>query len=92
MNNAAADLRFVPLDAGDTATLDAWVRLTTDSAEDVPLSAAPPCAADLTGSVRFAPPDTTLASTRSPSSAARPSARCASCSRTGRPSPSSTSC
>ncbi|MFD6280487.1 GNAT family N-acetyltransferase [Streptomyces sp. NPDC060209] len=61
MNNPAADLRFVPLDTGDTATLNAWLRLTTDSAEDVPLSAAPPCAADLTGSVRFAPPDTELA-------------------------------
>ncbi|MFD9504718.1 GNAT family N-acetyltransferase [Streptomyces sp. NPDC060035] len=61
MNNAAADLRFVPLDAGDTATLDAWLRLTTDGAEDVPLSAAPPCVADLTGSVRFVPPGTALA-------------------------------
>ncbi|MFF6936949.1 GNAT family N-acetyltransferase [Streptomyces sp. NPDC008312] len=61
MNDTAADLRFVPLDAGDPATLDAWLRLTLDSAEDVPLSAAPPCAADLTGSVRFAPPGTALA-------------------------------
>ncbi|MEU0133139.1 GNAT family N-acetyltransferase [Streptomyces sp. NPDC006296] len=61
MNDTAADLRFVPLDAGDPATLDAWLRLTLDGAEDVPLSAAPPCAVDLAGSVRFAPPDTALA-------------------------------
>ncbi|WP_103517113.1 GNAT family N-acetyltransferase [Streptomyces sp. SM10] len=61
MNDAAANLRFVPLDAGDPATLEAWLRLTTDGADDVPLSAAPPCAADLVGSVRFAPPDTVLA-------------------------------
>ncbi|MFE7751340.1 GNAT family N-acetyltransferase [Streptomyces sp. NPDC057428] len=61
MNYAAADIRFVPLDADDPATSDAWLRLTTEGAEDVPLSAAPPCAADLTGSVRFAPPDTALA-------------------------------
>ncbi|MFF9687593.1 GNAT family N-acetyltransferase [Streptomyces sp. NPDC014623] len=61
MNNAATDLRLVPLDADDPATLDAWLRLTMDSAEDVPLSAAPPCADDLTGSVRFAPPGTALA-------------------------------
>ncbi|MET8717105.1 GNAT family N-acetyltransferase [Streptomyces sp. NPDC004735] len=61
MNDTAADLRFVPLEADDVPTVDAWLRLTTESAEDVPLSAAPHCAADLTGSVRFAPPDTTLA-------------------------------
>ncbi|MCY1655008.1 GNAT family N-acetyltransferase [Streptomyces sp. SL203] len=61
MNDTAADLRFVPLEADDVPTVDAWLRLTTESAEDVPLSAAPHCAADLTGSVRFAPPDTSLA-------------------------------
>ncbi|MFJ8864704.1 GNAT family N-acetyltransferase [Streptomyces sp. NPDC102473] len=61
MNDAAADLRFVPLDAGDTATLDAWLRLTEDGADGVPLSAAPPCEADLAGSARFAPPGTALA-------------------------------
>ncbi|MEV0009951.1 GNAT family N-acetyltransferase [Streptomyces sp. NPDC047973] len=60
MNSTAADLRFVPLEAGDPGTLGAWLRLTVDSAEYVPLSSAPPCEADLAGSVRFAPPDTAL--------------------------------
>lgn len=36
MNDTAADLRFVPLEADDVPTVDAWLRLTTESAEDVP--------------------------------------------------------
>ncbi|MFE3518454.1 GNAT family N-acetyltransferase [Streptomyces sp. NPDC059166] len=60
MNDTAADLRFLPLDAGDPGILDAWLRLTVGSFEDVPLSTAPPCEADLAGSVRFAPPDAAL--------------------------------
>ncbi|MEV7298213.1 GNAT family N-acetyltransferase [Streptomyces clavifer] len=60
MNDIAHELRFVPLTADDAPVLAAWLRLTTESADDVPLSAAPPCAADLAGSVRFAPPGTAL--------------------------------
>ncbi|MER6997676.1 GNAT family N-acetyltransferase [Streptomyces sp. NPDC000410] len=59
MNNSTHDLRFGPLAADDEDTVGQWLRLLADSAGDVP-GAAPPCPADMTGSLRFPPPATKL--------------------------------
>ncbi|MFF1653239.1 GNAT family N-acetyltransferase [Streptomyces sp. NPDC058255] len=59
MNDLTRELRFSPLSADDETTVGQWLRLLADSAADVPGS-APPCTADMTGSLRFPPPATKL--------------------------------
>ncbi|GGN74184.1 GNAT family N-acetyltransferase [Streptomyces albiflavescens] len=59
MNDITHDLRFSPLAADDETTVGQWLRLLADTAGDVP-EAAPPCTADMTGSLRFPPPATKL--------------------------------
>ncbi|MFF4555452.1 GNAT family N-acetyltransferase [Streptomyces sp. NPDC001422] len=59
MNDSTRGLRFSPLAADDETTVRQWLTLLDDAAGDVP-GAAPPCAADMTGSLRFPPPATKL--------------------------------
>ncbi|MCX5284703.1 GNAT family N-acetyltransferase [Streptomyces sp. NBC_00198] len=59
MNDSTRGLRFSPLAADDETTVRQWLTLLDDAAADVP-GAAPPCAADMTGSLRFPPPATKL--------------------------------
>ena len=59
MNDTSQDLDFVPLSANDTGTVRQWLDLMAESAGDAPY-AAPHCNTDLIGSLRFAPPATTL--------------------------------
>ncbi|MBQ1092086.1 GNAT family N-acetyltransferase [Streptomyces sp. B93] len=61
MNHVPSDLEFVPLAADDGDTVAQWLDLLAASAHaDTDSLSAPPCAADLTGSLRFAPPGTAL--------------------------------
>ncbi|MFG2311401.1 GNAT family N-acetyltransferase [Streptomyces sp. NPDC048566] len=59
MNDSTRGLRFSPLAADDETTVRQWLTLLDDTSGDVP-DAAPPCTADLTGSLRFPPPATKL--------------------------------
>lgn len=59
MSQTLSTLRFQQLHADDEKTMAAWLVLLAESAEDS-LESPPPCPVDLVGSVRFAPPDTTL--------------------------------
>ncbi|MEW2165517.1 GNAT family N-acetyltransferase [Streptomyces sp. NPDC007084] len=59
MNDSTRGMRFSPLAADDETTVRQWLTLLEDAAGDVP-GAAPPCAADMTGSLRFPPPATKL--------------------------------
>ncbi|MER7045391.1 GNAT family N-acetyltransferase [Streptomyces jumonjinensis] len=59
MSDTPSDLEFVPLAADDDETVGQWLSLLADAAESGP-RAAPPCTADMTGSLRFAPPATAL--------------------------------
>ncbi|MFI1483844.1 GNAT family N-acetyltransferase [Streptomyces sp. NPDC020747] len=59
MNDTPRDLEFVPLAANDDETVGQWLDLLADLAEAGPLS-APPCNVDMVGSLRCAPPATTL--------------------------------
>ncbi|MYV47382.1 GNAT family N-acetyltransferase [Streptomyces sp. SID2888] len=59
MNDIPHDLEFVPLDADDDETVGQWLDLVAESATAGP-RCAPPCNVDLVGSLRFAPPATTL--------------------------------
>lgn len=53
------DLQFVRLEHEDDETVDQWLDLLAEAAGDVP-RAAPPCPADMIGSLRHAPPATAL--------------------------------
>lgn len=59
MNDTPRDLEFVPLSANDDETVGQWLDLMAESAGDTP-DAAPLCTTDMIGSLRFAPPATTL--------------------------------
>lgn len=59
MNRTTPLLQFGPLTADDEETTGQWLRLLDDSAGDLPGN-APPCHADMAGSLRFAPPATVL--------------------------------
>ena len=51
---------FDRLDADDEPTVTDWLDMVVAAAETDTTDAAPPCAIDLVGSLRFAPPDTEL--------------------------------
>ncbi|MCE7008169.1 GNAT family N-acetyltransferase [Kibdelosporangium philippinense] len=57
----ADTLRFSPLVADDDETVTEWLALLAESAEpSLSLESPPPCPVDMVGSLRHAPPDTSL--------------------------------